>query len=780
VAFVQQPPALAEGSDGPRPGWNGPLEPCEQSVIEHAVIGGLLDREGGAAPTVDQCPIELETMQAWGKARTIRAEVLQHLLTESQWTVHAKGIRLRGVKISGPLDLESATLRCPLVLEDCYLDSKEPVVLKYSTVSLLRLVRCRLAGLSADMLVATKEIDLTRSTFTGAVHLLSADITGQLNFGGATITGTDTNNYALVAGGATITGTDTNNYALVADGVKVGGDVSLDGGFTAAGAIRLPGADITGQLNCSGATITGTDTSSNALVADGVKVGRDVSLDDGFTAAGAIRLPGADITGQLNFSGATISGTDEDTDALVADGVKVGRDVVLDDGFTADGAIRLPGADITGQLNFGGAKITGTDTDNNALVADGVKVGGDVVLDDKFTADGAIRLPGADITGQLNFHGATISGTDTNNNALVADGVKVGDDVFLKDGFTAAGAIRLPGADITGQLNFRGAKITGTDTDTDALVADGVKVGGDVFLDDGFTADGAIRLIGASVDGSLSLRQATLADPVALKAQGTRIGQQLLWAPTRAVTGLVNLDRVHVNRLDDDWSKDRAYWPGAGELRLAGFVYGGFGGKHLATCQQRLAWVQSQHQMASPGLPARFGAQPYEQLARVYRQMGHESDARQVAIARRNDLRKYGDLGKLRHTGNRLLDVTIKHGYQPLRAVGFLLLVFVAAFLLSWGAQHDAVMVPAKDTSSLHPTPTALDCRADYPCFYPPGYAVDLTIPIIKVGQAENWRINGAAAWGWAFVGGTWVITGLGWALTTLAVVGYTGLIRKD
>lgn len=75
---------------------------------------------------------------------------------------------------------------------------------------------------------------------------------------------------------------------------------------------------------------------------------------------------------------------------------------------------------------------------------------------------------------------------------------------------------------------------------------------------------------------------------------------------------------------------------------------------------------------------------------------------------------------------------------------------------------------------------TALDCRADYPCFYPLGYAMDLTIPIIKVGQAENWRIDGAAAWGRAFVGGTWIITGLGWAFTTLAVVGYTGLIRKD
>ena len=30
--------------------------------------------------------------------------------------------------------------------------------------------------------------------------------------------------------------------------------------------------------------------------------------------------------------------------------------------------------------------------------------------------------------------------------------MKVGGDVFLDDGFTAAGAVRLAGADITGQL----------------------------------------------------------------------------------------------------------------------------------------------------------------------------------------------------------------------------------------------------------------------------------------------------------------------------------------
>ena len=52
------------------------------------------------------------------------------------------------------------------------------------------------------------------------------------------------------------------------------------------------------------------------------------------------------------------------------------------------------------------------------------------------------------------------------------------------------------------QLNCRGAQLTGTDNDGDALAADRMKVGGDVFLDEGFTAAGAVRLPAPTSPGS--------------------------------------------------------------------------------------------------------------------------------------------------------------------------------------------------------------------------------------------------------------------------------------
>jgi hypothetical protein len=535
--------------------------------------------------------------------------VLGRLLVESSWPVHANGVRLRGVRVIGVLDLQSARLRCPLILEGCFLDTPGPVVLDYATGTRITLLRCELPGLTADLLTLAHELDVTGSTITGTV--------------------------------------------------------------------RLSGAVITGQLSCRGARLTGTDTYGGALVADGMKAGG----------------------------------------------------VFLDDGFTADGPVRLSGAVITGQLSCRGARLTGTDTYGGALVADGMKAGG----------------------------------------------------VFLDGGFTADGPIRLSGADITGLLICRGAQLTGPDTDGDALVADRLKVGGDVLLDDGFTAAGTVGLRGARVGGSLTLEGAELTGPVALSAPGLQVTGELRWCPRSPVRGLVDLERAGVHRLVDDWRNPDAHWPPPGQLVLDGFTYDGFGGEHQADWRQRLGWIRRQR----PANPGAAGAgmvptQPYEQLAGVYWRNGQEAEAQEIAIAQRNDLRDAGDLTWPRWISSFVLDKTIKHGYRPPRVVGLLAALYVAVLLAFWGVQHQpGVMVPAKDTAGMTAAPTALHCRSGYPCFYPAGYALDVVVPIIKVGQAENWRPDGAAPWGWAYLAGTWLATGLGLALTALAAADYTGLVPK-
>jgi hypothetical protein len=56
---------------------------------------------------------------------------------------------------------------------------------------------------------------------------------------------------------------------------------------------------------------------------------------------------------------------------------------------------------------------------------------------------------------------------------------------------------------------------------------------------------------------------------------------------------------------------------------------------------------------------------------------------------------------------------------------------------------------------------------------------VDTVVPLIHLGQAEAWRLDASVPWGWAYRAGAWTATGLGWAFTTLAALGFTGLVRK-
>lgn len=622
-----------------------------------AAIGELLDC-GGAGP------FDLATMQLWGEERTVSAAALRDLLAGVQWPVHAKGVRLRGARISGVLDLEGATLRCPLSLDSCYLDANDPACLDHATASRVALTGCQLAGLTANSLTA-RQIDLSRSTLrTGPLSLMCASITD--------------------------------------------------------------------NLICSGAQLNGTDGDLNALVAGGMKVGASVYLDQ-----------------------------------------------YLDDRFTAAGAIWLARAEIGGDLACSGAQL-GSNSDGIGLLAEGVRVGGQVFLREGFATDGAVRLLGADITGDLSCRAALL-GSDHNGNALTADRMRVGGEVHLYRGFTAGGAVVLNGADITGDLSFSGAQLTGTDHDGNALAADGMRVGAAVLLDEGFTSAGTVSLNFARVD-QLVLSPARVAGAneitFSFTATEAQIACELRWAPDGQFSGRVNLEDTHVGDLEDTWTRAgeqaRGYWPPGGRLRLSGLTYGGLG---EASVKQRLQWIRSQYEGDEP---AAFAAQPYEELADMYRQAGQDTEAREVAIARRRDLRTYGNLNWYRRSGNWFLDQTIRYGYQTWRAAAGLAAVFVAFLVLSVIGQHQHVIVPLGDVKGLDPVPTATRCTSDYPCFYPFGYTVDTVIPIINVHQADHWGPDAHAPAGWLWVFSAWGATAAGWALATLLVAGYTGLVRQN
>ena len=202
-------------------------------------------------------------------------------------------------------------------------------------------------------------------------------------------------------------------------------------------------------------------------------------------------------------------------------------------GFTAtgsgdDGAVRLLGAHIGGSLDCAGAKLR--NDSGPALVADGLQVDQSMFLRGGFTAtgsggDGAVRLVGAHIGGQLDCTGAELR--NDSGPALVADGLQVGQGMFLRGGFTATGAA--PARSACSAPTSAAARLHRGELRNDsgpALNADGLQVG-QGMSSGGFTATGggdgvAVNLTGARVGGTLgSIRRGWSTRPIL--AGGSRL-----------------------------------------------------------------------------------------------------------------------------------------------------------------------------------------------------------------------------------------------------------------
>ncbi|WP_147457338.1 hypothetical protein [Micromonospora sp. CV4] len=383
--------------------------PVEQRLIESVARGEVLDLAGDG-------PVGVAAMRSWGDDRTISASVIRDLVRGrlvDEPDPH--GLRLRGARIAGQVDLENIASELALELRDCLLPSG--VNLRNARLAAVALTGCRIEQAPGS---ADAALDATRCT----------------------------------------------TWVLALDGSTATADA-------AAGTVRLAAARV-GTLDCRGARLD--NSSGPALDADGLRADQSVFLNDGFAASspsarGTVRLLGARIGGQLNCRGARLENTAGP--ALNADNLRVDQDVLLSNGFTASsaseqGTVRLLGAHI-GSLSAGGARLT--NTAGPVFDGDVLTVDRDVALDDGFTATstsewGTIGLAGAHIGGILACGGARLE--NTIGPALDLSSARVDQDVLLDDGFDATSGgdevavLALAGARIAGGLRFDADRMTRT------------------------------------------------------------------------------------------------------------------------------------------------------------------------------------------------------------------------------------------------------------------------------------------------------------------------------
>ena len=220
--------------------------------------------------------------------------------------------------------------------------------------------------------------------------------------------------------------TPSNGQALNGADLRVGGTLFLDGldgkHFHAKGEVCLRSAHIHGQLDCRHAHFTnpsGCSINARYLELDGELLG-----DQGFHAKGEVCLERAQVQ-QVRATGGRFASSTRY--ALNLDALRATGGVYLDRGFHATGAVRVVGANITGELNC--THGTFDNPSGQALDAERINVD-DVYLDHGFTAHGEVRFTGAQVGRQFN----ATSGEFHNGHGTALDitGLVCGGDVLLR------------------------------------------------------------------------------------------------------------------------------------------------------------------------------------------------------------------------------------------------------------------------------------------------------------------------------------------------------------
>src|SRR5260370_22301789 len=152
------------------------LTESERKVWESAATGTLVDLR-----VADSQLDSPERAAEWGTERTVRAEVIADLLLGDgeAASMTVRGVRLQGARITGSLNLEAITLRCPLALLDCSIACA--VNLNKATAVSLRLIGSHVPAVRARQLLTRGDLRLDKGfSVSGGVGGDAAHIRGGL------------------------------------------------------------------------------------------------------------------------------------------------------------------------------------------------------------------------------------------------------------------------------------------------------------------------------------------------------------------------------------------------------------------------------------------------------------------------------------------------------------------------------------------------------------------------------------------------------------------------
>lgn len=432
---------------------------------------------------------------------------------------------------------------------------------------------------------------------------------------------------------------------------------------------------------------------------------------------------------------------------------------------------------------------------------------------------GGLYLRGAKVTGEINLVSSRLGGNVECDGASIevphggvafwAESIEARSILFR--GAEIHGGINLSGADIRADLDLAGA-IVARQGEV-ALNVAALEAAGSVALRSA-RVEGEVRLVGSRIGADLDCTACVVSNPgkTALDMSRTSIAGAFFLRRGAGVEGLLDMSGASIGTIHDD----PACWPAKGDLALNRCQYGAFI-DGPARARERLDWLSRQ-------TPERwkedFWPQPYEHLANVFLHMGHDEDARAVLIVKERLQRKArrqraSNVAILwwRRVVDWILAVSIAYGRRPLQAFVWLILFWLLGVGIFWFGERQSTFkpnsavvlrspewnlcgIPTSEKRFLASTQamaygrakegqTQLNCfreqweASSYPELYPAMYSLDTLLPVLDMDQKSYWRPDPSKPYGRFVLAYFYFQSVIGWALSLLAVAGFSGLVKS-
>jgi hypothetical protein len=731
------------------------------------------------------------------------------LLRWRRTATNAPIVQIEDAYITGTLDLRAADLEYLFRFERCRFE--EPPDVREAKLLGLVFRKCWLPGLKARNLRSRNDLRLIRSVVHVDGDQREIDETTvqrgddrERGMPNAAVNLTD----AVIEGSVVLTRTTITHphgKAIQADRLNITGAL-LAYRLVANGEVRIPGMKTGGNVNFSGATLNNPE--GFALNGNGLQIGGSLLCEvdnygpavqrKPFSCKGILYLPSARVGSDIVLREARL-GVDQygpivvdqwktndpyidPRPALVADRLRVDGNLELSDGLQALGTIRMVNAQIGGSLRLAGATLevargTRTPYYDRALHIDGSEIGGDIEATSLRVSAGQVRLADVTVGGNVLAWNAVF--LHPKRDAFSARRTRVAGNFHLTDAIVE-GTLRLQGVQVGGSINLYGTRLTepgvrpNTSFSVDVRTA---HIGRDLVLTDDkdrpFHAAGGVNLDGAVIARRVDLRGAELGslsrDGIALDASDVKADEFLL-TPGVPPAGRVVLRRAHCGTLDDNES----FWVSAGGIELEDFRYDAL---KVAirldddkALDRRIALLRNALDGYRPG--------PYDQLAATLRASGNEEHAATVSLKKQQF--RYDALAKgykVFGPGVRfwswLQRSMVGYGYRPVRALGWLLALLVIGSLW-FGLGTDSCVDAPKGVYAVSGPRCAVNQQDTGLQWNPVLYTADLLVPIVDLGNKSRWFMHGADNW---VASG---ITAMGWVLATTIAAGVSRMLRRS